>query len=74
MVQPVDILEKIVLIRLILEALALLPTLGQDLSQAMQEMHSSDPTQKKVANVAAAVAQMASSAATVLNGANPKKD
>jgi len=59
--------------RLILELLAVLPNVAQEIDSAVQEMHRDDPTGTKAVKAAQTAASIASAAAKVVSAATSKE-
>jgi len=67
------ILEVAVIARLLLELLALAPSIINEVDQAAQEMNTNDPTGTKAAKAAEAAAVIAQAAAKVVAAATDTK-
>jgi len=65
-----SITEVIMILKLLLELLAVVPATTDDLLGIVQELHGSDPTAQKVANIATAAAKIAEHASAVVAGAS----
>lgn len=64
-----SLLVNLMILKLLLELLALLPQLGAQVKAAMVEVHSTDSTGTKIANVATIAAALAGTATDVINEA-----
>ena len=62
-----QLLVNMMILKLVLELLHLIPELEEQIKACLVELHSSDSTGKKVANIATITAVIAGSAASVVD-------